>query len=396
MSSRREYGDLLAGVWPTATPPARDDIRDELEDHLACSADEFANTGLNPQQANERARAAFGDVETVARRLYWLHHGRKIMAQRFMLGGLAGICAVLAVVLFITYRQSAETAGAVASLQTVLEQTDSVEVPVRIVLTGADGMPLAGREVYVWPRRIEEPPFALPNTSMLWQLGRQNNESKVRVTLPAAYELLVTDADGVVNLGRRPVGVYTAAVNLEPELLAGRWVDEQARRLMRSENRVVHSSWVGFAQQTFDVRLGRGPLAVAVRLPVLQRTIVRWLAPPGINGFADGNGLWLAIRGGGDDITVWLRGFECAPPFVEGVSQLDLPLPPRATLYAGYRIWREDRGNIPAVTQVDLPTPMTGEPPKVQLTAPRTREEMQQQMTNPSNVGQVAKLACCS
>ena len=153
MSSRREHDDLLAGAWPAATPASREDIRDELEDHLACGAADLAAAGMSADEADARAQAAFGDVEAVARQLYWLHHGRRIMAQRFVLGGLVAVCAILAVVLFITYRQSAETADAVADLQSAIERTESADVPVRIVFTGADGTPLAGRNVYIWPRR---------------------------------------------------------------------------------------------------------------------------------------------------------------------------------------------------------------------------------------------------
>ncbi|MFH0980709.1 MAG: permease prefix domain 1-containing protein [Planctomycetota bacterium] len=396
MSSRHEHGDPLAGVWPAATPPSRDDIRDELADHLACSATEFAAKGLGPEQADQRARAEFGDVEVVARQLYWLHYGRRIMVQRFIVGGLAGVCAVLAIVLFITYRQSSETAGAVANLQTTLERMDPVDVPLRIVLRGADGTPLAGREVYVWSRRIEEPPFVLPNNeSMMWN-SPKTRELRVQVTLPAGYELLVTDGDGAVNLGRRSAGVYTATVNLEPELLAvRRYVDKQMLQMlqmMKDENRVLPSAWIGFAQHTFDLQLGRGPVEVSLRLPVLDRTAVRLLAASGTDPVSGiwmplvdtawarlGTGpipgrqfLWLAIRGGGDSVTTWLRGFEKVPTFVEGVAQLELPLPAQATLYAGYEIRGEGRGSVPAVVQVDLPTPAAGEPPEIRLTAPPT------------------------
>ena len=363
MSSLRKHRDLLAGVWPTATPPSREEIRDELEDHLACSAAEFAAAGLSPAQAEEKARAAFGSVEAVARQLYWLHHGRRIMLQRIILGGLVGVCAILAVAVFVTYRQSSATAGAVATLQTAVGQGAQVDVPVRIVLTAADGTPVANREVYLWPRRIEEPPFVLPHESRLWAV-QDRYEQQTQVTMPAAYELLVTDADGVVNLGRRPPGTYTAAVALEPELLAGHWVDTEILARMRHHKYPLAPSWIGYELRTIDVQLGRGPLELPFHLPSLERTTVRLLAGT-IDADLGNNGLWLAIRGTSDDTVVWLRGFVNVPSFTAGVAQVDLPFYARATLYMAYFDWWTSHAEgikLPVTFQTDVPPP-TGEGP---------------------------------
>ena len=398
MSSRRDRDDLLAGAWPAATPPSREDIRDELDDHLACGAAELAAAGLDPQQAEERARAAFGDVKAVTRQLYWLHHGRRIMAQLIVLGGLAGVCAVLALVMIIVYRQSAATAGAVANLQAAVGQTSPVDVPVRILVTTADGTPLAGREVYVWPRRIDDPPFMLPNAeSPKWNSPR-NLESRVEVTLPTGYEQLATDASGAANLGRRPGGVYTAAIDLEPELAAlSRWTDkhilQQARRT-RDEGMVLPNVWSGYAQRTFDVRIGHDPVNLMLQLPALSRRMVRMVPPS--NGRVSGiwmrtwdggwsrhgagtppgeTYLWLAIRSQTGGVTTWMRGFQREGQIARGPERFELPMPPDATLWIGYLVSHQGNRGLPVAIQVPVPPAQAGVPedadvPDIELEAP--------------------------
>lgn len=293
------------------------------------------------------------------------------MAWRITIGVLVSGCAFMAVALFMMYQQSTATASAVAELQSTLNQADPVDTPVRFQLRAVDGTPLAGREVYVWPRRIDDPPFALPSTSLLWNIPKSYSK-QARVTLADAYELLVTDADGDIDLGRRPAGIYTVAVNLEPELLAGRWVDERTLGEMKRRDQPVTPSWIGFAQRTFQVESGRPASFVTLQLPELQRTTVRMHQPPEPERISGGGySLWLAIRGGGDDMTLWLRGFEEVPTFVERAAQLDLPLPPRPTLHIGYYSHRpDDSQTMPVAMKADL-TITTGESPEVHLVAPR-------------------------
>ena len=376
MSNPRETADLLGGAWPSGTPASRDDIRDELADHLACSEDELTALGLGPAEAAERARAVFGDVEAVARQLYWLHHGRRIMTQRIVIGGLAGVCVLLAVGFLATYRQTTRTAGAVAELKASIGEAAVLDVPVRVVVRDAGGALVAGREVYVWARRIDGPPFALPDANMMWMIPK-DAERQAKVTLPEAYELLVTDADGAVTLGRRPAGVYTAAVSLEPELRAGNWLDESGARALRKGEQPRLPWWVGYVQQAFEVSAGGGALEVALRVPELRRTNVRVLGPPNGEEIGGGmNGLWLAIGGAKGDAEVWLRGFERTPKFADGAAPLELPLPPRATLHMGYRLSRGGRADVPQGVVVDLPAPAAGEPVTVALPdGPPRREE---------------------
>ena len=145
-------------------------------------------------------------------------------------------------------------------------------------------------------------------------------------------------------------------------------------RQAKREDRLIRPWWIGFVQQTFEVQPADAAVDVAVRLPALRRTPVRLLWP----AESDQTGveyLWLAMRGGGGS-TVWLRAFEKPPEFVEGATQLDLPLPSAATLHVGYRMSADGRGSVPVVVQADLPTPAAGESPEVQLKAPRTQAEM--------------------
>ncbi|MGD8451820.1 MAG: permease prefix domain 1-containing protein [Phycisphaerae bacterium] len=382
MSSRREPTDILAGAWPAATPPSRDDIRDEIEDHLACGVADLTAAGMPTEEAEERSRAAFGDVEAVARELYWLHHGRRLMVQRVMLGSLAAVCAVLAIVSVMVYRQSAATAGAVSDLQATVASLDAGITRVRLTLSSAAGEPLAGREVYIWPRRIEEAPFPAPNTSMLW-MRPMKDEAMMRVTLPEAYELLVTDKDGVINLGQRPAGTYTAAVSVDPELEAGEWIDEQMRRRDEPPDRSQSLYWVGYAQQVFDVPTTSQPVAVELRLPEMARTNVEFVAPPGFDvRRAMEPNVWLMVEGRGNGMRVWLRARTKLPPFVDEITSLELPLTAQATLHVGYRVLRPRIGGtsrpardaradstMPLVLQTDVSTG-GGIEPRVQLTVP--------------------------
>jgi hypothetical protein len=75
----------LPSPWDDEPATLRQDIIDELADHLACAYNRELLSGRDPDQARERAFDRFGDPAAVARRL-WLDAMRgKIMAQRVVM-----------------------------------------------------------------------------------------------------------------------------------------------------------------------------------------------------------------------------------------------------------------------------------------------------------------------
>src|ERR687885_180908 len=84
-----DYRDALSAELP---PPRddepnglRQDILDELADHLACAYNRELLRGADAVEARRRALQRFGDPAVVARRL-WLDAMRgKIMAQRVLI-----------------------------------------------------------------------------------------------------------------------------------------------------------------------------------------------------------------------------------------------------------------------------------------------------------------------
>jgi len=60
----------------------RDDIADEINDHLTCKVDEQSCTDRS--EAETKAIKSFGDPKEVARELRHIHLGDRIMFQKIM------------------------------------------------------------------------------------------------------------------------------------------------------------------------------------------------------------------------------------------------------------------------------------------------------------------------
>jgi hypothetical protein len=150
----------------------RQDILDELADHLACSYNRELLRGTRPEEARRRVIERFGDPAAVARRLWLDAMKGKIMAQRVLIA----TCMVMAVACLwiagLAWSQSSRSAAEVAEanrrLAALLGQTQATNqemlhqlramarpensaewIPVQFNLTvdKPDGPPAVGYEI---------------------------------------------------------------------------------------------------------------------------------------------------------------------------------------------------------------------------------------------------------
>ena len=79
-------------------PSLRQDILDELADHLACAKHREMLTTNDEAKAEQRVLDKFGDPREVARKLWFQAMWSRIMSQRWLLsamGALVAICLCL-------------------------------------------------------------------------------------------------------------------------------------------------------------------------------------------------------------------------------------------------------------------------------------------------------------
>ncbi|GMU80351.1 MAG: hypothetical protein AMXMBFR47_02220 [Planctomycetota bacterium] len=178
-------------------PPSSSDIQDELRDHLACRQDELEAAGLPPDAAAAEAERQFGNPARIARELFWLHNGDRIMTQRLM--WVAVVCVILALMaaLYMQNRQyqimlqhqqavAAELAAKTqAALAAVQERMPTASARIRIV--DENGKPRPGR--------------------VIWIMGTRESTQLSGATYSGS---LTSDADGWVDTGPLPLGEYTA------------------------------------------------------------------------------------------------------------------------------------------------------------------------------------------
>jgi hypothetical protein len=272
-----DFRDALS----TELPAPRDDepsglrqeILDELADHLACSYNRELLRGANPGEARRRVIERFGDPAAVARRL-WLDAMRgRIMTRRFVIATCLVVSLASLSVAGVMWRQTAQvqrdSARAVAeairlmsdqsekaraSQQALLEQlhemsetirsTKSLDWnPVSIKLTEetADGPPVAGAEI----------------TLTEWQFGGGSGQGG---TASAWNEVAtrVTDRSGIADLGLVRPGDYSFHVTRSwdqgSELASGQFKIEPGSRI---DKRIVCPK----------VPLGRVPVRVRLAWP---------------------------------------------------------------------------------------------------------------------------------
>lgn len=203
------FSQIATGGGPR--PPAsasRNEIEDELRDHLACRQAELEAAGLAPDAAAAEAERQFGNPARIARELYWLHNGDRIMTQRLM--WVAVVCVILALMaaLYMQNRQyqimlqhqqalAAELAAKTqAALAAVKDGMPTATLRLRVV--DEDGKPRAGRQVEI--RGVQPSPQLSGATFSLFE---------------------TSDADGWINSGALPLGEYVAK-DIYPELNWGK------------------------------------------------------------------------------------------------------------------------------------------------------------------------------
>ena len=109
----------------TSLPPPRDDeptslrqdILDELGDHLACAYNREHLRGADSTVARQRVLERFGDPAAVARRLWFDAMKGKIMAQRLVIATcLVAMLACLSLAGFVWIQSSRAAAQAAAQV----------------------------------------------------------------------------------------------------------------------------------------------------------------------------------------------------------------------------------------------------------------------------------------
>lgn len=99
------------------------DIADEIEDHLACSAERHEATGLRPEDARAAAVSDFGDPKRIAVELALIAQGDTRMRQKILYALIGGLTVALVATAFFGYR----------STVMMREQMDLVRMQLRAV-----------------------------------------------------------------------------------------------------------------------------------------------------------------------------------------------------------------------------------------------------------------------
>jgi hypothetical protein len=177
----------------------RQDILDELSDHLVCAYNREILRGVESSVAHRRVLEQFGDPAALARRLWLDAMKGKIMTQRVVIGTCVLVTAASLALVGFVWQQARQmvaiqTAESRAREQQVLEQLRAVSEaiqhprspdwnPVRVKLTEEtpDGPPVAGATIGL-TRSFENPPNTIQK---------------------------VTDAAGLADFGLLNPGSYT-------------------------------------------------------------------------------------------------------------------------------------------------------------------------------------------
>jgi hypothetical protein len=235
----------------------REDIADEIADHLACHEEDKPTP--DPDAAHAAAVRAFGNAEQVARELRAIHLGDLIMFQKITIAALVVIVAGMATTAYFSWQSSRQTTEQFAQMNQQLaslvelqraaqpkpltmetasppKASSDVRLRLRCVLA-PDGKPAAGRNVLV-----------------------------VVVVPGGSSARLVTDQQGCVLTGPISQGsgckVYVAEkdtpinpddlgqfIGFQTLLHAGERVDEQG-------NGILEYKLIVGSDQTYEVRLG--------------------------------------------------------------------------------------------------------------------------------------------
>jgi len=184
----------------------RQDIADELADHLRCALQRELLVISDEQQAKRNVLSRFGNVERVGRKLWFDQMREKIMSQRITLAMFvmtAVACITVSGLAWQTAQQSQQLSAAMleklatVSARTppqpvVAESTEWSPVKLQLVLGRKGGLPAEGFQV-----NIKGDPYGRKDTSK------------------GAYDEigLMTDSEGIADFGQIRTGQYRLGVS---------------------------------------------------------------------------------------------------------------------------------------------------------------------------------------
>ena len=206
--------DRLADEAAAALPPQRDDepaslrqdILDELGDHLACAfRRELLRTNGDDQRAEANVRERFGDPARVARRLWFDAVKGKLMAQKLLIGICGLLTAAVVVLAFFAWRLVETNRAATAAM---LAQGRESQAALLDRLASIEDQPQ-------WSSTPEWNPFVLKFVTDA-PGSPPASGVQVMVTGPAGtdntsifpYEYQTTGNDGVIDLTPAKIGQY--------------------------------------------------------------------------------------------------------------------------------------------------------------------------------------------
>ncbi len=203
--------DDLAAALPEPLPeePAslRDDIVDELADHLRLSLDrELVNTG-DEATARRRVLDRFGDPRTVARKLWWDALKGRIMRNRLWNIGLALllVATIGSVLLMANLLRSMQAAQAElmdanrAAQEALVRQLGELQRKMAPESSTANTQPFAVRVV----SSVDKRPIAAECVALVEVPGRPKQPLQV---------IRRTDATGLADFGHLPRGIMRFTV----------------------------------------------------------------------------------------------------------------------------------------------------------------------------------------
>jgi len=114
--------EKVAGAPSTpASDPAAAEIRAEIDDHLATSAEQLQSQGLAPHQARQLSQEKFGDPTAITRRCYWIKQGDTLMFRTAVILLLAALCLALGFTTVSSVRAQRQMAQQMAALAEQLQ-----------------------------------------------------------------------------------------------------------------------------------------------------------------------------------------------------------------------------------------------------------------------------------
>jgi len=150
--------DDLPAPHPDEPPRLRDDIADELNDHLACAMRRELLKDNDDKAATKRVLARFGNPARIARQLYLVAMKEQIMKDRITIGLMTAMVAMCAAMLLAVWtmmsRAERSQQALIAQLVSMKEQASTRVMPpewgsLTIELTDHHGKPIAGERFYV-------------------------------------------------------------------------------------------------------------------------------------------------------------------------------------------------------------------------------------------------------